>query len=304
MTHPLIHVGYHKAGSTWLQRRLFADPTTGFWSPWPREEISRRLVGVDPFEFDPEVARAAFETVGPPPEAACVPVISSEALSGDPHTGGAGGWATAGRLADAFPNARILIVIREQRAMLASQYKQYVRVGGTATLTRYLSPRPLHLGPDAVLTHLRYHRLVGRYHGLFTRQRVLVLPLELLAERADEFVSRIVAFAGGRIPHAFPAERVHPGPSAVHLTVQRQVNKLVGGRGVNPAPLIDAPRLSTRLAGGLVRVDRRLPARLRRRADARLAREVERAAAGRFAESNAITAELTSLDLAVHGYEM
>ena len=28
----LIHIGYHKTGTNWLQRRFFSDPATGYRS--------------------------------------------------------------------------------------------------------------------------------------------------------------------------------------------------------------------------------------------------------------------------------
>ena len=37
----LIHIGYHKTGSTWLQQRVFDNADIGYCVPWPsgREEL-------------------------------------------------------------------------------------------------------------------------------------------------------------------------------------------------------------------------------------------------------------------------
>ena len=51
-----------------------------------------------------------------------VPVISHERLSGYPHSGGHDSKEIAHRLAAVFPNAKVVIVIREQKSMILSNY--------------------------------------------------------------------------------------------------------------------------------------------------------------------------------------
>ena len=94
----LIHIGYHKTGTTWLQKSLFCDEMAGFCQPWTRGEIHKWLILVNALSFDGEAARAYFEpgrreSLG----RGLAPVVTAERLSGNPHSGGtiAANWRTA-----------------------------------------------------------------------------------------------------------------------------------------------------------------------------------------------------------------
>ena len=68
-------------------------------------------------------------------------MVSFPRLSGHPYSGGYDSRMIADRVAEVFPEARILIVIREQRSMIVSTYKQYVNAGGEARLSTSSSRR-------------------------------------------------------------------------------------------------------------------------------------------------------------------
>jgi hypothetical protein len=128
----LIHVGYHKTGSGWLRRHFFGHPQTSFaWlGKGPERQRVRRLVTARPFEFDAGAFRSGFEALVRPVEAGGLfPVLSLERLSGHPFSGGYDAKQIADRLAAIFPEGRVLAVLREQRSMVLSTYKHYVRSG-------------------------------------------------------------------------------------------------------------------------------------------------------------------------------
>ena len=106
--------------------------STALWSSF---------VEVDPFAWSPSKARETFETgIRDAVERGLVPVLSAERLSGNPDSGGYDSVHVAEYLAATFPEARVLIVIREQADMLVSGYERYVRNGGPGTLRQYGSP--------------------------------------------------------------------------------------------------------------------------------------------------------------------
>jgi hypothetical protein len=157
----LAHVGYHKTGTTWLQREVFANPGLGFRVALDKEEVLRLLIEPRAVSFDAAGCRAAIAAALDSKEARQeVPVISSEELCGSPHSGAVLEKELADRLAATVPGARILIVIREQRAMLASAYKQFVRAGGTLSLDTFLSPASLG-DPRTGLPDWRHYRYDG-----------------------------------------------------------------------------------------------------------------------------------------------
>lgn len=79
----LIHIGYPKTASGWLQNGLIKDETLGFLAPWgsPSAEAIEQFVIPNTFRFSAESVRRVFE---PGLEEAArrklVPVLSHEHL--------------------------------------------------------------------------------------------------------------------------------------------------------------------------------------------------------------------------------
>jgi len=120
----LIHVGFHKTGTTWLQKHLFASHSDVF-TPLNhnKNRLSKKFVTGDdgyvlsPFDYNEEAIRDElqsyiFEDQMDPTK---VKVISHERLSGHPHGAALDSKVIAERLKRTFPKAKILIVIREQK---------------------------------------------------------------------------------------------------------------------------------------------------------------------------------------------
>ena len=160
MTAPLIHIGYNKAASTWLQKRFFKNPKTGF--QWTRKGPGTgvtALASARPLEFSVEKSRAIFAAELESARAkGLTPVVSLERLAGHPFSGGFDSKELAHRLTGVFPGARFLAVFREQKSMIVSTFKQYVKAGGTSSLERFIDPpRHRHVRlPQFDLHHFEY----------------------------------------------------------------------------------------------------------------------------------------------------
>lgn len=128
----LIHIGFHKTGTSWLQQTLFA--TDPFVTPWRSREIAAQIILPNELSFDSAEALRALEDVaesgGGSTGRELLRVLSWERLSGSPHAGGFDAAQIAGRLHEMYPDARVLIGVREQRSMTLALYRQYVRDGG------------------------------------------------------------------------------------------------------------------------------------------------------------------------------
>jgi hypothetical protein len=181
-TRLLIHIGYHKTGTSWLKKFVFENPTIGFFCANGRH-LRRSLIFPHVLNFDPSICRKHLQPVlRNAYEKHFSPVLSVERLSGSPHSGGYDSKEIADRLAQAFPQAKVLIVIREQRSIILSSYKQYVNVGGSCSLNNYLQPPARGRGriPLFSFDHFKYHRLIEYYISLFGLPNLLVHPYELL----------------------------------------------------------------------------------------------------------------------------
>jgi hypothetical protein len=83
---PLLHIGYHKTGSTFLQKRVFPNP--GFSLVAKPRALSFTFVKSEPFGFDAHAAREALRPgIEEAKENGLMPVLSAERLSGNPHSG-------------------------------------------------------------------------------------------------------------------------------------------------------------------------------------------------------------------------
>ena len=253
------------------------------------------FIEVDPFSFDPEIARQGFESgIWKAQARNLVPVLSAERLSGDPHFNSRDSEAIAFRLAATFPDSRVLVGIRDQTSMLVSLYKQYVKRGGTVSFRRYVAP-PFPFG------YLEYHRLIGHYQNLFGASNVLVLPYELLRMQPWAFLERIGEFLGVPATNA-EHRQMNVSLSALSLSLKRHANRCIVRDKFNPNPLITLDRSNKVLLRICRKLDARAPMALRDGYERRLRRYAEREVGDRYAESNALTAKLISIDLRAFGY--
>jgi hypothetical protein len=321
----LIHIGYPKTASSWLQRHVFGDPATGFgWlvtngdSPERphRDSPVRQLFNLSPFDFDTAALREEFSRlIGSVEAKNLVPVISLERLSGSLFSGGHDSALIAERLVCLFPEAKVLVVIREQRSMIVSAYKQYVKVGGALSLARFISPPHsswAHV-PWFELSYFEYDRLLRHYSELFGPERLLVLAYDEFVEDPTAFVAKIARFAGLPIGaeqlDSLPFDRTRKqSRSSAAIAVRRRLNRLAVRAEVNPAPLIEA-RIARRAVRWATRdkfvdrlVDAVLPGPVHERCDSKLRRVAATAVGDRYRESNRATSELTGIDLSSYGW--
>ena len=259
----LIHIGVPKAGSTALAAWFAAHP-----------QVDYRPNGIGGYHGAFELAVSA---AGPPTEPPLWQVTSSEALSvprtsdvpsadEDPPPRRAVPLVESRRrvcetLRRLSPGATILIVTRGFRGMAVSGYSQYVRMGGR-------------LLPGEVLAE-RYEpteewdsdSLIELYRDAFGRDRVIVMPYEVLRDDPDRFVRLLEERLGLGASPPLPALNVALAPEAIYwyrvlsiavAAVSRVLGRRVGGRLFRRyVALIARDRLSV-----LARVaDRLLPGR-------------------------------------------
>lgn len=194
-TPPLIHIGYHKTATTWMQTALF-QPVHGYRMLADHDEIFARVVQPHGLLFTPGPMQALIaERAADLPEGH-VPVVSSEILSGHPFHGGQMSDDYARRLKAIAPDAKILISIRNQLKILPSVYMQYLLRGGTLPPAAFFAgtevPGFFGFRPE----HFEYDRLVALYQSLFGRANVHVLPQENLQSDMEAACTALAAFAG------------------------------------------------------------------------------------------------------------
>mgnify|MGYP006301198017 CR=1 FL=1 len=299
----LVHVGYHKTGTTWFQRNLFTA-THGYTQLLDHDEVFVGIVQPHSLHFDPEAVAARIRERLAAVPADCYPVISSEILSGNPFYGGRESEVYAQRLARLMPQARILITIREQISAIASTYMQYLRRGGTKRPEQFFTERAVAGYSAFDPAHFEYDRLVAHYMELFGADRVHVETNEALAQDPAALATRLADFVGQPAPSGVNSGRVAPSAPEVAVPVLRRLNHLRAGPA-STATAINLGEFGLLLYRGAAKVytlsaQRRAGSGSRRRPVRALA---EAQFGGRFAESNRRLASLAGGVLDLSRYE-
>ncbi|MCA8965832.1 MAG: sulfotransferase [Planctomycetes bacterium] len=242
-----LHVGMPKAASTWLQEAFFAHHPqlavlgtvagAGDVHHRFRQEVRRLVRGGDLSADVPAFQRAiealARERQGQRRAAGHVAEVlgvSSEILAGDWPTGRNTRFL-AEALARCWPDAKVVLVLRDQRRLLESSHQEYVRQGGTQGLGAFVFGPGVSRGTvhddELRRTHVvEYAKLapkVSLYQQCFGRERVHVTCIEQLVADPAAFVAGLAAFLG-IAPTAPPEQRTNPQLSPAALAVLRRCN--------------------------------------------------------------------------------
>jgi hypothetical protein len=304
---PLIHVGYPKTATTWLQNEILADQTLGFnrFDPSLLGHVVSSFIIPNPYTFDPEVARSTnlFDNRANPPADHLLPVITYELLIGNPLGRSYHGYQVAHRLHATFPGAKIFISIREQKSMALSLYREYLKQGGVHDIESFIGKRQHdpgfrpHCDPDFFL----YDQPVELYQSLFGKEQVLVLPYELLRSRPKEYLKKFTDFCGTpEISPPLASRATNVGRGALAGALRRPFNRLLG-----TSPIAPPSGLYRELLNRLEQlISRATPMWLDRRVERKLKRHIAYVMKDRYDTSNRTLSSLIDIDLEELGYSV
>ncbi|MEJ1355172.1 MAG: hypothetical protein RPU39_10855 [Candidatus Sedimenticola sp. (ex Thyasira tokunagai)] len=305
----IIHIGYPKTASTWLQESVFNCGEYGLVTPWSdcRSLAVSSFILANPYSFEPDSARAVFsggvKEVNSEGKAA---VISDETLGGDPLRPWINSRVIADRLKLTFPEARILICIREQKSAIHSLYSEYIKHGHTATLKEFIGATGGCVGraPICDVVQLEYDMLIHHYQTLFGRERVAVLTFEDFIANKNIFLNKLfhsvnvdIDLSGHHVDH----EIKNPSLGPVTLNIRRHFNKYTRKpdwtRKRQPFSFIINQKISNLFESAI-------PNYLQKSARIENNKMVSEFIGDRYCESNRRTMEFTGLDLAGLGYSV
>jgi hypothetical protein len=296
---PLVHVGYMKAGSTWLQRFLLDNASWGFSKAVNGSFLYHNVILPNALWYDPDAFRDELhEGIQRVHDRGYTPVISHERLAGASVSGGFDSAMIADRLHELVPQARILIVIREQRSHLLSMYNEYVANGGACSLAGFCCPPAAAKLPLFDLRFLQYHRLIEWYIQRFGRENLLVLPFEVLAADALKFCRLIAEFGGGRVGDDPPTQRVRKSRGAFATGAERWINFGFYRSASNPSAPFRVPAAKRIVAI----LDKAVPTRMDDWVIERRRKYIAHISAGMYEESNRMSQKYMDLDLKDYGY--
>lgn len=242
---PIVHVGLHKTGTTWFQKKFY--PRVSGYRFIPRELVRRTLLAESPLAFDAAEARARLQIDGDEPA-----IICEEDLSGVLHNGLLSLYAAkemANQLAAIAPDAGIVLFVRSQTSLAASSYHQYLREGGTGSVHAYLFPedyhhpgdvRPLKV-PRFDFRQFEFDRLVAHYDALFGRENVFVFALEQFRKEPEKFLEDFCAKLEIERPPDIANERLNPSFRRGLLPVARAMNRFTRRSVIDKSAIAHIP---------------------------------------------------------------
>jgi len=235
-----------------------------------------------------------------------MPVVSHERFLGYPFGAGLDAPVIRDRIREFCPNAKILMVVREQQALIQSSYIQYIRRGGTMPLKRALTQKYDWRMPFFNKAYFYYHLAADGYMNAFGRENVLVLPFEMLQREPETFVSSIYDFCGmegGYLPEAEKREN-KSNALAVEMLLRR-FNVLLSKNSLNaysPIALTVSAKKKDRMKEALSRL---VPDSLEKRTKKRIRDDIRSALPPEaFRRSNTRLSELTGTDFGAYGYPL
>lgn len=233
-----IHVGFPKTASTYLQKSVFSRiPGFQYISP----EITQNTIGwnhlqyADDLDFD---AKSFRENLGELSENNRPLLISDELFVGKPWFNGMGRTQICKRLAENFPNAKILMIVRGQYEMCKSLHNQWIKGArrGSKTFGSFfriyadagnkVQKSGLTYNTDEDFLHpeyLNYYKIIRLYKSHFTD--IKIIPYELLMTDPKGFIREIGGYLNTPIDQPVEkTERVNTSLKGRHLATQMVVN--------------------------------------------------------------------------------
>lgn len=196
---PVLHVGFHKCGSTTLQAALLNRHPQIDYLGEPREEprsteairVVRDSCYVEERKrtpFDLERSRALWQQALSDIAPDKVPVFSKESLTQPEFYETPDDRRLPDRLREVVGPARIVIVTRHQIRLIESLYLFQAKGVHAAPAPHWLEER------RNDLRQYRFHTVAESFAAAFGRDNVAIFPFEDLQSDARAFARRICAF--------------------------------------------------------------------------------------------------------------
>ena len=184
----LIHIGYPKAGSTFMQAWFRQHPQLcfsdcGLGSFYNVFEMARRAAQENGAAFEYFVT--SFEGLSTPANLAGeLPIEFGSRSFFEMHPFNVAQARVCEYLKSLYPNGKILIVTRGFKGFLLSLYSQYTKCGGVLDLLEMCKG-------VLEIDILNFDYLIRLYEDAFGKENLIVMPYELLRDDQNKFFAVI-----------------------------------------------------------------------------------------------------------------
>lgn len=313
----LVHIGYPKTASTFLQFKIFNNESLGF------KDITKGsmayFVEWDDFDFSAEKVREYYHNVLSESQSkGLIPVISSEVFSvrfGKPTYQ----KTLAERLYETFPDAKIFFFIREQMGAIASFYNQVVKGRYTRSIEEFIedainkegNPQLIGDRKRISVNNYKYDLLIDYYQKKFGKEKVLVLPFEMFKQESIKTMNILLDFAEVKIKvdnrdeylqKLLSSPNTNQALKSGVLNFKRKLNQIL----FYPNPEVSEAykqRVQVWLSYKTSKVvELIIPEKKHQQEEQRIKKLIEDNFGNLYQESNRRTSELIGIDLREYGY--
>lgn len=222
----VIHVGYSKAMSAWLQRlfnenqEIFYVRKTNYFIPY-FDNYQKGIEYYQKYFFEADKYKVVLES-------------DEHLLMPGLHRGI---WInttnldlvtkTMTRIQETLSEVKVILVIRNQVDMIISKYVQYVRGGGKLSVDSFLD-EILYKGNNYLkYCDYRYSEVIQILWKIFTKNNVYIIILEEFKRNQEKVLNEISDFIGTKIRvRKENRKKVNVSPSYYCLRLEMILNKL------------------------------------------------------------------------------
>lgn len=301
----LLHVGYPKTASTYLQETIFSNRAFGMELAGGKESRSYLIKWFrtdDQYLFNPLSIVQSMERLEEPIRLrGVVPVWSEETLLGNPFTRHYDGAWTLSKLRSLRKPFKTLITIRKQNDFCLSAYREHLKFH-RHSLRDFIGTGSEARSYQSILhwEYLCFDIAVRRYRDAFGPRNVVVLPQELLNSNPDGFLEQLTSFVDiPKVPSA-PTHRRNVGLGGSALVSARYLNALFVR-----SPLGQNMSFFEKLSRRLQRfIHRSSPRELDAYIEGKWRAQIEDRYGSIYQESNDRLQSMIDVDLAQFGYRL
>lgn len=239
MPNHLIHIGFPKTGSTFLQEWFSLHPQMhyapgaigGFYNVY---EICR--LAADPKNSEIKYFVTSNEELSVPSFNTGTNINNSKQNLAELISTDRAQESVCAMLKALFPNGKILLVTRGFKGIIISGYSEYIKHGGTLSIKEFTT---VSFNEDG--GGLNYSFLIDLYEASFGKENVIVLPYEMLRDNQVQFLSVVeqrlkiphIELAVGRINESLSSLEMYWYPrmsslvSEYSLPLGKKISKLI-----------------------------------------------------------------------------
>jgi hypothetical protein len=250
MSDRIIHIGYAKTGTTFLQQLVFPNLLgINYQHKLASKKALYPMIVFDSIDYDLAQVEESLKSL----ENDQPMLLSEEQLTGSFYQNLACNRTAIAQGLKTLGFNKVIVTIRNQLDALPSLYAQYIHEGGVLPMHDFFSlDEAFHrFNPTFNPGYLCYDRLIHRYHELFGKENVLILLNEELRSDPSGSRKRIADFCGADgVSDRTLTGRDNAALDRRSLAVMRLLNRYTWNR-FSPAARLFPAFTSTRLRTAL-----------------------------------------------------